>query len=223
MNNSYFRIYLYNFIILIISLKFKSYYKKGAYNNGNYNNIYLDKYTRNLSQHITDEPLHNMLSTLNVQSSKGLNNEDRVVCKLNDKTVHNKMLDEKEDKKNMIGFNVLNDKLNKEYDKYHKKNISLKRNKKKVTKKDILYKMIFKGKTFWNALKKVITGLGFTLVISNIVLVILCIAEVNTLTTALLGVSGGAILLIIILCVLTWLLVTWLWPYKDEYNRKNKK
>ncbi|SOV20582.1 exported protein, unknown function [Plasmodium sp. DRC-Itaito] len=216
MNNSYFRIYLYNFIILIVSLKFKSYYKKGAYNNGKYNNIYLDKYTRILSQHITDEPLHNRLSTLNVQSSKRVNNEDRVVCKLNDKIVGNKMLDEK----NMIGYNVLNDKLNKEYDKYHKKNISLKRNKKKVTKKDVLYKMIFKGKTFWNVLKYVITGLACTSIISSIVLEIL---QVTTFGMIFAMVSGGTILLIILLCVISWLLVTWLWPYKDEYNRKHNK
>ncbi|KYN93664.1 exported protein (hyp15) [Plasmodium gaboni] len=219
MNKSYFRIYLYNFIILIVSLKFKSYYKKGAYDNGNYNNIYLDKYTRILSQHITDEPLHNRLSTLNVQSSKRVNNEDRVVCKLNDKTVDNKMLDEK----NMIGYNILNDKLNKEYDKYHKKNASLKRNKKKVTKKDVLYKMIFKGKTFWNVLKNVITGLGFTSVISCIVWAILCILKLNDVAIYLAMVSGGTVLLIILFCVISWLLVTWLWPYKDEYNRKHNK
>ncbi|SOV10294.1 Plasmodium exported protein, unknown function [Plasmodium sp. gorilla clade G2] len=220
MNKSYFRLYLYNFIILIVSLKFKSYYKKGAYNNGNNNKIYLDKYARILSHHITNEPLHNRLPTLNVQNFKGVNNEDIVMCKLNDKRMHNKMLDEKLDENNMIDYNALNDKLNKEYNKYHKKNISLKRNKKKVTKKDVLYKMIFKGKTFWNVLKNVITGLGCTSVISNIVWVA---ATASAVQTAFAFVSVGAIILIIILCVLSWLLVTWLWPYKDEYNRKHKK
>ncbi|SOV20001.1 Plasmodium exported protein, unknown function [Plasmodium sp. gorilla clade G2] len=219
MNNSYFRIYLYTFIILIISLKFKSYYKEGAYNNGNHNKIYLDKYARILSQHITYERLHNRLSTLNVQNSKGVNNEDIVVSKLNDKRVGNKILDEK----NMIGYNALNDKLNKEYNKYHKKNISLKRKKKIVTKKDVLYKMIFKGKTFWNILKNVIAGLGYTSLISHIVLLILSLLKLKTAAIALVIVSEGTALLIIILCVLTWLLVTWLWPYKDEYNRKHKK
>ncbi|KYN93247.1 putative exported protein [Plasmodium reichenowi] len=223
MSKNYFRIYLYNLIIVIISLQFKSYYKKGAYNNGNNNNIHLDKHKRLLSQHITDEPLQHTLSTINVENCKGLNNKYGVVCTLNDKGVNNKMLDKKTDEKNIIGYNVLNYTLNKEYDKYHKKNISLKRNKKNKPIKDLLYKMMFKGKNFWNFVKNVITVLGFTSLISNILWITLYLSSITSVATVFGCVSLGTVLLIIILCVLFWLLVTWLWPYKDEYNRKHKK
>lgn len=194
--------------------------KKGAYNNGNYNNIYLDKYERLLSQDTTDEILPYKLSTLNVESCKGVNNKYGVVCTLKDKSVNNKMLDEKTDEKNIMGYNVLNHKLNKEYDKYHKKNISLKINKKNMRIKDVLYKMIFKGKTFWNFLKFLLTGLCLTSLISFIVI---CIIDLSSISIFFGLLPLGIILSAVILCVFTWLLVTWLWPYKDEYNRKHKE
>ncbi|KOB63578.1 hypothetical protein PFHG_05397 [Plasmodium falciparum HB3] len=94
---------------------------------------------------------------------------------------------EKTDEKTIIDYNVLNYKLNKEYDKYHKKNISLKRNKKNTPIKDVLYKMIFKGKTFWNVLKNFITVLGFTSLISYTIWAILYFTNIE----ALVGISFG--------------------------------
>lgn len=176
-----------------------------------------------LSQHITDESLNHRLFSLDEENCKGVNNKYGVVSTLNDKCVNNKMLHEKTDEKRMICYNVLNDKLNKEFDKYNKKNISLKRNKKNVPIKDVLYKMIFKGKTFWNVLKNVITGFGYTSLISITVLWILCASGLQPFMIGFAAVTFVTVLLIIILCVISWLLVTWLWPYKDEYNRKYNK
>ncbi|CDO64822.1 Plasmodium exported protein, unknown function [Plasmodium reichenowi] len=212
MNKSYFRIYLYNLII--------SYYKKGAYNNGNYNNIYLDKYKRLLSQHIRDEPIQHTLSTLNVENCKGVNNQCRAFCKLNDKSMYNKTLNKKTNEKNIIDYYISDDKVHKEYVKYHKKNIPLKRNKKSMRIKDVLYKMIFKRRKFWKFLKYFLTTLGLSSLISFIVMFIPAVGSFGTVLALILL---GIVLSIIILCVIVWLLVTWLWPYKDEYNRKHKK
>ncbi|SOV73817.1 Plasmodium exported protein, unknown function [Plasmodium sp. gorilla clade G3] len=112
------------------------------------------------------------LSTLNVKNYKGLNIKYRVVCILNNKRVDNNMPDEKIYNKSKIGYNVLNNKLNKEYDKYHKNNISLKRNekKKKKTKKGRIVQNDIERKIFGNVIKNVITGLVYTSLIIHIVM-----------------------------------------------------
>ncbi|SOV83836.1 Plasmodium exported protein (hyp15), unknown function [Plasmodium sp. gorilla clade G3] len=86
--------------------------------------------------------------------------------------------------------------------------------------KDILYKMIFKGKNFWKNLSYTLRTLGTA---STICLLIVCFAPCagsTTLIAPVLGVWGVFVFLVIILIVGSWFLTTWLWPHKDSYNKK---
>ncbi|SOV20061.1 Plasmodium exported protein (hyp15), unknown function [Plasmodium sp. gorilla clade G2] len=88
--------------------------------------------------------------------------------------------------------------------------------------KNKLYKMIFKRNKFWRVISGIITVLGQSAIICEIIMVIGVILiraglGATTLIIASGGVFGAIILLIILLMVVVFILVTWLWSHKDIY------
>ncbi|SOV18528.1 Plasmodium exported protein (hyp15), unknown function [Plasmodium sp. gorilla clade G2] len=98
--------------------------------------------------------------------------------------------------------------------------------------KNKLYKMIFKKNKFWKVISGMITVLGQSAIICEIILVIgyivLCtcpsiLSTVFILFNACLGILGIITLLIILVIIMVWLLVTWLWSHKDMYYETHEE
>ncbi|SOV79603.1 Plasmodium exported protein (hyp15), unknown, putative [Plasmodium sp. gorilla clade G3] len=99
--------------------------------------------------------------------------------------------------------------------------------------KNKLYKMVFKRNKFWRVISGIITVLGDSAIICDIIMVIgfilkcfMCLcscacsctsATVLTLITASGGALGVITLIIILIIAIVWFLVTWLWSHKDVY------
>ncbi|SOV20174.1 Plasmodium exported protein (hyp15), unknown function [Plasmodium sp. gorilla clade G2] len=111
----------------------------------------------------------------------------------------------------------------------------LKKNSRMTRFKNKLYKMIFKRNKIWRVISGIITVLGESAIICEILMVIgsiiiLCSCSCTstcvtggTLIIASGGVLGAIILFIILIIVVVWLLVTWLWSHKDVYYELHKK
>ncbi|SOV84351.1 Plasmodium exported protein (hyp15), unknown, putative [Plasmodium sp.] len=118
-------------------------------------------------------------------------------------------------------------------------NTILKKNSWLTRFKNKLYKMIFKKNKFWRFISGIITVLGDSAIICEIIMVIGCIVKyasgicpwaiscishsVCTLIIASGGVFGAIILLIILIIVVVWFLVTWLWSHKDMYYETHEE
>lgn len=98
--------------------------------------------------------------------------------------------------------------------------------------KNKLYKMIFKRNKFWRVISAIITVLGDSAIICEIIMVIgailicsgLYTSEiVSTIIIASGGVLGAIILFIILIIVIVWLLVTWLWSHNDVYYETHEE
>ncbi|SOS76887.1 Plasmodium exported protein (hyp15), unknown function [Plasmodium sp. gorilla clade G1] len=98
--------------------------------------------------------------------------------------------------------------------------------------KNKLYKMIFKRNKFWRVISAIITVLGDSAIICEIIMVIGAILICSCLYTCKIvgpiiiasgGVMGAIILLIILIIVIVWLLVTWLWSHKDVYYETHEE
>ncbi|ETW51058.1 hypothetical protein PFMALIP_00903 [Plasmodium falciparum MaliPS096_E11] len=109
--------------------------------------------------------------------------------------------------------------------------------------KNKLYKMIFKRNKFWRVISKIITVLGDSAIICEIIMVIgyilkccMCLcscacgttgscvcATACTIITASGGAFGAIILLIILIIAIVFLLVTWLWFHKDVYYETHEQ
>ncbi|ETW38362.1 hypothetical protein PFTANZ_00980 [Plasmodium falciparum Tanzania (2000708)] len=117
--------------------------------------------------------------------------------------------------------------------------------------KNKLYKMIFKRNKFWRVISKIITVLGDSAIICEIIMVIgyilkccmclcscacaaagSCVCEAAgscvcatacTIITASGGAFGAIILLIILIIAIVFLLVTWLWFHKDVYYETHEQ
>ncbi|SOV74952.1 Plasmodium exported protein (hyp15), unknown function [Plasmodium sp. gorilla clade G3] len=86
--------------------------------------------------------------------------------------------------------------------------------------KDKLYKMIFKGKSFWKKLSYTMSTLGSVSTICFFIGIIVAYNKVSSLIAPFLGLWGVCVFLLIIIIVGVWFLSTWLWPHKDLYNMK---
>ncbi|SCQ12671.1 Plasmodium exported protein (hyp15), unknown function [Plasmodium sp.] len=101
--------------------------------------------------------------------------------------------------------------------------------------KNKLYKMIFKRNKFWRVISGVITVLGDSAIICQIIMIIgyilKCTLELGTcfelIYCTLITASGGALgaitLLIILIIVIIWLIITWLWSHKDVYYETHEE
>lgn len=99
--------------------------------------------------------------------------------------------------------------------------------------------MIFKRNKFWRVISKIITVLGDSAIICEIIMVIgyilkccMCLCSCADATAcatacAIITASGGAfgaiILLIILIIAIVFLLVTWLWFHKDVYYETHEQ
>lgn len=92
--------------------------------------------------------------------------------------------------------------------------------------------MIFKRNKFWRVISAIITVLGDSAIICEIIMVIgailicsgLYTSEiVSTIIIASGGVLGAIILFIILIIVIVWLLVTWLWSHNDVYYETHEE
>ncbi|SOV21212.1 Plasmodium exported protein, unknown function [Plasmodium sp. DRC-Itaito] len=101
--------------------------------------------------------------------------------------------------------------------------------------KNKLYKMIFKRNKFWRVISGIITILGQSAIICEIIMyigfILKCVVYFGmctegiycTLIAATAGIYGVIILLIILIIVLVWFLVTWLWSHKDVYYETHEE
>ncbi|KYN93184.1 putative exported protein [Plasmodium reichenowi] len=101
--------------------------------------------------------------------------------------------------------------------------------------KNKLYKMIFKRNKFWRVISGIITILGDSAIICQIIMLIgyilKCVLDIGTcceiiycnLIMASSSVFGVITLLIILLITIVWLVVTWLWSHKDVYYETHEK
>ncbi|ETW51637.1 hypothetical protein PFMALIP_00369 [Plasmodium falciparum MaliPS096_E11] len=93
--------------------------------------------------------------------------------------------------------------------------------------KNKLYKMIFKKNKFWKFISGIITVLGNSAIICEIIMLIGYIIKYfivigSTLIAVSAGILAAIILLIILTIIIVWLLVTWLWSHKDEYYKTSE-
>ncbi|SOS81680.1 hypothetical protein PPRFG01_0059200 [Plasmodium sp.] len=123
----------------------------------------------------------------------------------------------------------LNKKLKKEYDKYNKKKYVVKTPSCNLKYKSYLYSMIFKGRKFSKVIRTVINGLEQTALISNIIFWIEVFIKLVGISVPVSIIRGSCIiilislLMVIIVLIDLCLLVTWLWPHKDIYDKTCEK
>ncbi|SOV76610.1 Plasmodium exported protein (hyp15), unknown function [Plasmodium reichenowi] len=234
-------IFLFTVTLRVILATKKNIYKKDLYKDNNKNNS--SNFHKNGSRVkcATKEPVYHELSQNDILYEKFVKydkekNKKNVDKGINDKNYSRNILNNKnsedifESVKRVESYNYENNMVN-ECNVIPSSKSLLKKTSRMTRFKNKLYKMIFKRNKFWRVISKIITVLGDSAIICEIIMFIgeilicshLCSATASTLVIASGGVLGAIILFIILIIVIVWLLVTWLWSHKDVYYETHEQ
>lgn len=218
-------------IIIFIILFFQNIHKKDLYKDNNKNSSRVKCATK--------EPVYHELSQNDIlyenfvkyDKEKNKKNVDKGI---NDKNYSRNILNNEnsedifESIKRVESYNYENNMVN-ECNVIPSSKSLLKKTSRMTRFKNKLYKMIFKRNKFWRVISKIITVLGDSAIICEIIMVIgyilkLCLCSwACAIITASGGAFGAIILLIILIIAIVFLLVTWLWFHKDVYYETHEQ